>query len=250
MRGSQVTVLCVDDHNLVRECVVAIIEQQPGLRVAAQARTVEGAIERFVESKPDVTLLSLQPRGLNYLQIVRGIRRVNPRARIVVYARDETEAVYLALDAGAAGFVLKDAGSADLIRVIREVHGRSGGHLDDIKSKLEARGDLPALTTREVELLDMLTQGLRTKAIAATLRISDHTVKVHMKSVYEKLGVHGRAAALAEALRWGFVRLASAPHESREARRRERITVGPIRDGSPKLIATERFGTYSQSTRP
>lgn len=228
MKGSQVSVLCVDDHNLVRECVVAIIDQQPGLRVTGQARTVKTALESFAETKPDVTVISLQPRGLNCLQIVRALRRADPRARIVVYARDESEAVYLALDAGAAGFVLKDAPSTDLVRVIREVHGRNGGLLDDFRGKLEARGGLTTLTTREVELLELLTQGLRTKAIAATLGISDHTVKVHIRSVYEKLGVHGRAAALAEALRRGFVRLASEPHVPR-ATRREPTRVRPLR---------------------
>jgi two-component system NarL family response regulator len=241
MKGSQVSVLCVDDHNLVRECVVAIIDQQPGLRVTAQARTVKTAIDSFVETKPDVTVISLQPRGLNCLQIIRALRRSDPRARIVVYARDESEAVYLALDAGAAGFVLKDAPSADLGRVIREVHGRNGGLLDDFRGKLEARVGLISLTTREVELLELLTQGLRTKAIAATLGISDHTVKVHIRSVYEKLGVHGRAAALAEALRRGFVRLASEPHVPRGPRQREAPRVRPLRTGTPKLSASTYF---------
>jgi two-component system NarL family response regulator len=245
MRGSPVTVLCIDDHNLVRECMVAIIEQQPGLRVAGQARTVKGAVDGFTETKPDVTLLSLQPRGLNCLQIIRAIRRVDPRARIVVYARDESEAVYLALNAGAEGFVLKDAVSADLVRVIKEVHGRNGVLLDDFRDKLEARGGLTTLTTREVELLELLTQGFRTKAIAAALGISDHTVKVHIRSVYEKLGVHGRAAALAEALRRGFVRLGAARPASIVTRRRESPRVRPLRaDGAPRLIATQHFGTF------
>jgi len=246
MKGSQVTVLCVDDHNLVRECMAAIIEQQPGLRVAGQARTVKGAIDCFTEARPDVTLVSMQPRGLNCLQIIRAIRRVDPRARIVVYARDESEAVYLALDAGAAGFVLKDAASADLLRVIKEVHGRNGVLLDDFRDKLEARGGMTTLTTREVELLELLTQGFRTKAISATLGISDHTVKVHIRSVYEKLGVHGRAAALAEALRRGFVSLAASRPASTVARRREAPRSRPLRaDRRPKLIAAEHFGTYS-----
>jgi DNA-binding NarL/FixJ family response regulator len=246
MKGSQVTVLCVDDHNLVRECMAAIIEQQPGLRVAGHARTVKGAIDSFTEARPDVTLVSMQPRGLNCLQIIRAIRRVDPRARIVVYARDESEAVYLALDAGAAGFVLKDAASADLVRVIKEVQSRNGVLLDDFRDKLEARGGMTTLTTREVELLELLTQGFRTKAISATLGISDHTVKVHIRSVYEKLGVHGRAAALAEALRRGFVRLAAARPAAIVTRRRESPRVRPLRtDGAPRLIATQHFGTFS-----
>src|SRR6185436_3723483 len=246
MKGSQVSVLCVDDHNLVRECMAAIIDQQPGLLVAGQARTVKGAIDCFTESRPDVTLVSMQPRGLNCLQIIRAIRRVDPRARIVVYAGDESEAVYLALDAGAAGFVLKDAVSADLVRVINEVHGRNGVLLDDFRDKLEARGGMTTLTTREVELLELLTQGFRTKAISATLGISDHTVKVHIRSVYEKLGVHGRAAALAEALRRGFVSLAAARPASTVTRRRESLRIRPLRaDRRPKHIASEHFGTYS-----
>jgi DNA-binding NarL/FixJ family response regulator len=246
MKGPQVTVLCVDDHNLVRECMAAIIDQQPGMLVTGHARTVKGAIDSFTDARPDVTLVSMQPRGLNCLQIIRAIRRVDPRARIVVYARDESEAVYLALDAGAAGFVLKDAASADLVRVITEVHRRKGMLLDDFRDKLEARGGMTTLTTREVELLELLTQGFRTKAISATLGISDHTVKVHIRSVYEKLGVHGRAAALAEALRRGFVSLAASRPASTVARRREAPRSRPLRaDRRPKLIAAEHFGTYS-----
>jgi DNA-binding NarL/FixJ family response regulator len=142
--------------------------------------------------------------------------------------------------------VLKDAASADLVRVIKEVQGRNGVLLDDFRDKLEARGGMTTLTTREVELLELLTQGFRTKAISATLGISDHTVKVHIRSVYEKLGVHGRAAALAEALRRGFVRLAAARPAAIVTRRRESPRVRPLRtDGAPRLIATQHFGTFS-----
>jgi DNA-binding NarL/FixJ family response regulator len=209
MAGAPIRVLCVDDQNLVRECVVAVIERDPGLRVAAEARSVKRAVERFTETRPDVTVISLHPRGLDCLQTIRSIRRLDPRARIVVYARRETEAVYLALEAGAAGFVLKDACSGELVRAIADVHGRTGGQLDGIREKLEARGGR-TLTSREVEILELFSHGLRTKAVAETLHISDHTVKLHMKRVYEKLGVHGRAAALTEGLRRGFVRLAAS----------------------------------------
>ena len=211
--GSKLTVLCVDDHNLVRDCVVAILEQQPGLRVAGEARTLRGGIECFTQVRPDVTVLNLQTRRFDSLQVIRAFRLVDPCARIVVYAMDDTEAVYLALDAGATAFVLKDAGAAELVRVITEVHGRNEQFLEGIRSKLEARSALPALTTREVEILELLAEGLRIKAISATLRISDHTVKAHMRSVYEKLDVHGRAEALAEALRRGFARLPDLPSD-------------------------------------
>ena len=211
MRIPQVRVLCVDDHTLVRECVVAVLEREPGLRVAAQARTVKSAVERYADTRPDVTLVSLRPRGLDCLEAIRSIRRLDPRARIVVYAGSETDAVYLALGAGAAGFVVKSADAADLVRVITDVHVQDVALLDGFRSKLDARTVPPPLSSREVEILEMLTHGLRTKAISTALRISDHTVKVHMKRAYEKLGVHGRAAALAEALRLGFVRIRHVP---------------------------------------
>ena len=211
MKIPQVRVLCVDDHTLVRECVIAVLEREPGLQVAAQARTVKSAVERYADTRPDVTLISLRPRGLDGLEAVRSIRRVDPRARIVVYTGSETDAVYLALGAGAAGFVVKNADSADLVRVIRNVHDQDEALLDGFRSKLDARTFPPPLSTREVEILELLTHGLRTKAISTALRISDHTVKVHMKRAYEKLGVHGRAAALAEALRLGFVRIRHVP---------------------------------------
>ena len=208
MKGSRVRVMYVDGRNLVRECVIAVIERDPGLRVVAEARTVKGAVERYTDTAPDITLVSLQPRGLDGLDVVRAIRRADPHARIVVYAKDETEAVYAALDAGAAGFVLQTAGSCDLVRAMTDIHGRHGVPLD-VRRKLEARGSQPTLTSREIEILEMLTQGHRIRAISTSLRISDHTVKVYVKSAYSKLGVHGRAAAVAEALRRGFVRLAA-----------------------------------------
>ena len=119
---------------------------------------------------------------------------------------DDTDAVYLALNAGATAFVLKDAGAADLVRVYQQrctAGTRSSWTASAASSRLEApcRRSPPG----EVEILELLAQGLpKSSAISATLRISDHTVKqVYMRSVYEKLDVHGRAEALAEALRRG-----------------------------------------------
>jgi DNA-binding NarL/FixJ family response regulator len=201
-----VRVLCVDDHNLVRECVVAVIEQEPGLRVAAAAGTIEDAIECFADARPHVTLIGLRARGLDSVAAIRAIRGIDPAARIVVYARADNEAVFFALEAGATGFVLESAAPEDLVRVVTEVHRRHRAPMDDVRSRLESRGGLPVLTVREVEILELMAHGHRTPAISATLGISGHTVKAHLKRVYSKLDVHGRAEALAEALRRGLVR--------------------------------------------
>jgi two-component system NarL family response regulator len=214
MKRARVSVLCVDDHALVRECVVAFLESERSLRFTAEGCAVTDAVDSYTQDRPDVTLVSMQPRGLDCLRTIRGIRRVDPRARIVVYAREHTESVCLALEAGAAGFLLESDAPADLVRVVLEVYGRNGALPSDAGHRRGVRPEQPTLTAREVELLELLTLGHRTKAIAASLRLSDHTVKAHMKSVYEKLGVHGRAEALAEALRRGFVRLAASHHLS------------------------------------
>ena len=205
MTNADVTVLCVDDQNVVRKCVVALIAHERGFHVVAEALTAESALECFAEAKPNVTVISLQTRGC--FRAIRAIRRVETDARIVVYATDGVEAVYLALDAGASGFVLKDASAADLISVITKVHGRSGELRDSIKTKLAARYGRPSLTAREMEVLECFAEGLRARDIAATLRVSDHTVRMHMKNIYVKLEVKGRAEALAAALRRGYVRL-------------------------------------------
>jgi two-component system, NarL family, response regulator len=236
MTGSDVRVLCVDDQNLVRECVVGIIEQAPGFRIS-EARTLKGALECFAEARPDVTLVSLHPQGLDSLEAIREIRRLDPGARIVVYAMDETDAVYFALDAGATGFVLKDTSAADLVRIIREVHARSGVLLDDFRSKLKARAGLETLTSREIEVVELFTQGFRTKAIATTLRISDYTVKAHMKNIYKKLGVQRRAAALAQALRRGFVRLSAGRHAP-SVHIGARGAAADARANAPRRVAT------------
>src|SRR5688500_13671471 len=112
MRGTKLNVLCVDDHHLVRDCVAAIVEQRLGARAAA-ARTLRGSIDAFTLARPDVTLVNLQSRHFDSLQVIRAIRRLDPCAPIVAYAMEETEAVYLAMDAGATAFVRKDATAAD-----------------------------------------------------------------------------------------------------------------------------------------
>jgi DNA-binding NarL/FixJ family response regulator len=203
-----IKVLCVDDHRLMREGIVRIIGFDEGVRVVAEGGTGEEAVERFLQHRPDVTLMDLQLRGMNGLQAIRTIRTLQPDARIVVltmYEGDET--IYDALEAGAVGYLLKDSVPGDLIRVIREVHSGLRSIPPHIEAKLEARIGRPKLTVREKEVLDLLAQGMRNKEIAAELRISEETTRAHIKGIFQKLRVHDRTAALAEALRRGLARV-------------------------------------------
>ena len=203
-----IKVLCVDDHRLMREGIVRIIGFDEGVRVVAEGGTGEEAVEQFLQHRPDVTLMDLQLRGMNGLQAIRTIRTLQPDARIVVltmYEGDET--IYDALEAGAVGYLLKDSVPGDLIRVIREVHSGLRSIPPHIEAKLEARIGRPKLTVREKEVLDLLAQGMRNKEIAAELRISEETTRAHIKGIFQKLRVHDRTAALAEALRRGLARV-------------------------------------------
>ena len=203
---SRITVLCVDDHQLMRTGIIRIIELHPGVTVVAEASTGEEAVEQFKRHTPDVTLMDLQMPKMSGLEAITRIREFSPNARIVVltmYERDEN--IYRALRAGASGYLLKDAVPEELIRVIRDVHVGRRAVPSAIQNKFAARSNQPALTAREVQVLELLVKGMRNKEIGDTLSISEETARVHLKSIFIKFNVHDRTAALAEALRRGIV---------------------------------------------
>ena len=203
-----IRLLCVDDHRLMREGIVRIVTTYPDVRVVAQATTGKEAVEQFLEHRPDVTLMDLQLPTMNGLEAIRQIRAAEPQARIVVltmYHGDED--IYRALQAGAAGYVLKDTVPEELIHVIREAHAGRRSIPSGVAARLEARTNQPALTARELQVLELLKTGRRNKEIAAALGISEDTARTHIKSIFLKFGVHDRTAALSEAFRRGLVHI-------------------------------------------
>jgi two-component system NarL family response regulator len=207
MSASVIRVLCVDDHRLVREGISRIVGLHPDVSVVAQASNGEEAIEAFRRTKPDVTLMDLQMPRMNGLQAIRAIRAEERDARIVVLTMyDSDDDIYRAIQAGAAGYLLKDSVPDDLISVIRTVH--AGGRLlpTPVAAALEAKAQ-PRLTLREIQVLELLATGNRNKEIAGHLGISTDTVSAHIKSIFAKFGVHDRTAALAEGVRRGIVHL-------------------------------------------
>jgi DNA-binding NarL/FixJ family response regulator len=152
--------------------------------------------------------MDLQLKSMSGVDAIRAIRREQPDARIVVltmYHGDED--VFRALEAGAAGYVLKDTIPEDLIRVIREVHAGERPIPPEIAAVFQARQGQPALTPRELETLELLSKGMRDKEIAYELQISQRTAQVHIRSIFAKLDVHDRTAALAVAMRRGIIRI-------------------------------------------
>jgi DNA-binding NarL/FixJ family response regulator len=200
--------MCVDDHRLMREGIVLIVGLDPSLTVVAEASTGEEAVARFVEHRPDVTLMDLHLPGMNGLQAIHAIRRVQADARIIVltmYAGDTN--IYQALQAGATGYLLKDTVPDDLIRIIHEVHDGKRAVQPHVEAMLSEHDSRPLLTAREIEVIELLAKGMRNKEIAKALHIAEETVRAHIRSIFVKLNVHDRTAALSEALRRGIVRV-------------------------------------------
>lgn len=204
----KVRVLCVDDHRLVREGLALIIDRQPDMSVVAAASTGEEAIQFFKDHRPDITIMDLQLGAMSGVEAIKAIRREDPGARVVVltmYQGDED--IYRALEAGAATYLLKDLPSEDLLRLIREVHAGQRPMNADVQARLAERASRPALTPRELQVLQLVADGLRNREIATKLGISEETAQVHVKNILAKLQVNDRTAATSVALRRGIIHL-------------------------------------------
>ena len=203
----RIRVMCVDDHRIVREGIALIIGREPDMVVVGAAATGEEAIALFKERRPDITLMDLQLGSMSGAEAIRAIRREDPRARVVVLTMSSgDEDVYRALDAGAATYLLKDTALEDLVRVVREVH--AGGHPEispAMRTQLAERAGRPALTPREVQVLELVRKGMRNREVAASFGISEETVQTHVKNILAKLDVPDRTAAIDVALRRGII---------------------------------------------
>ncbi len=204
-----IRVLCVDDHHLVREGVAAIINRQTDMVLVASAATEAEALDLFHQYRPDITLMDLRLGANSGVAATRAIRTLKPDARIVMLTvHAGTEDIFLAFQAGAASYVLKSALSDDLIRVIREVNEGHRPLAPEIRERLAARAAAPSLTKREVDVMQLLSHGLRNKEIAASLGISEETAREHVKNILAKLDVTDRVAAVRVALLRGIIHLA------------------------------------------
>ena len=206
--SAPIRLLCVDDHRIVREGIALILSREPDITVVATAATADEAVVEFKRHLPDITLMDLRLGGRSGIDAIREIRQDYPTARIVVltmYQGDED--IHRALSAGAATYLLKDALSDDLIRVVREVHAGRRPMAPDVRARLDKRAAQPTLTPREIQVLQLVSQGKRNKEIAAILGLSEDTVPVHVKNIFAKLRVNERTAAVNVALRRGIIHI-------------------------------------------
>lgn len=206
--GAPIRILCVDDHAVVREGIALIVGAHADMTVVASAASGEQGVDLFRRHRPDITLMDLRLPGMDGLDAIRAIRTVAPEARVIVLTmRDEEEVVFRAMQAGAASYLLKDTLSMELVRVIREVHAGGSPLPEEVAARLARRADSSRLTSREVEVVDLMGQGLTNKEISASLGISSETVHAHVKHVFHKLGAKNRASAVAVAVRRGIIQV-------------------------------------------
>ena len=202
---SPITVLLVDDHLVVRSGLRALLGTQPDLHVIAEAASGEEAMDRVQEHSPDVVVMDLaMGAGMDGIEAIRRIRERNRSQAILVFTTYDSDAdIVRAVDAGAMGYLLKDAAPEEIFSAIRgAVQGKSVMS-PPVASRLfqQLRNPEEILTPREAELLSLLTEGLGNRELGRRLFISEATVKTHLAHIYAKLGVETRAAAIATAIR-------------------------------------------------
>jgi DNA-binding NarL/FixJ family response regulator len=201
-------VLVVDDHALLRTGVANIINQEPDLRVVAEAGNGAEAVAAYERHHPDVTLLDLRMPVMEGVEAVRRIRERDPRARVIVLTTYDTDdEIARALKAGAQAYVLKDISADDLVGCIRDVLAGKTYLAPAAAAKLAEGVTRIQLTPREMATLRLMADGKANKEIASELAISERTVKTHLGHLFEKLGVTSRTEAIKVATRRGLVRL-------------------------------------------
>ncbi len=211
-----IPIMIVDDHPVVREGLTAIIDRQADMKVIGEAGTAKEALLKFRQQRPAVTLMDLRLPDLNGSEVIVQIRQEFPSARFIVLTTfDEDENVYRALKAGARGFVLKEAPREQLLEAIRTVAG-GGTHLPvDVGNRLADRMMRPEMTTREMEVLRLVAEGLSNQEIGDRLFITEATVKSHVNNLLRKMNVMDRTQAVVAGLERGLISL--RPDKGRDA---------------------------------
>jgi len=205
---ASLTVLVADDHPVVREGLITIINRQPDMHVIAEAANGREAVDRFVAQRPDVALIDLRMPGIDGVEAVIEIWEKTDSPHLVIlttYAMEED--IYRAMHAGALGYVLKSAATGELVECIRTVAKGNSWVPPTVGAKLANRVANRELTMREGEVLRLMAGGKSNKEIGVALNISEGTVKVHMTHILEKLKAGGRTEAIALAVRKGLVTL-------------------------------------------
>lgn len=206
MSPEAIRVLVVEDHAVVRQGLVALLNVVDGLEVVGEAADGMEAIDQFRRHRPAVTLIDLRLQKMSGVEVIRRLRAEEPQARFIVLTTyDGDEDIYRALKAGAKAYLLKGMTTKDLVAAIRTVHEGKSHIPQVIAERLAERMSTEDLTHRELKVLEQIVHGKSNKEIGTELDISEATVKTHVNSLLGKLGVTDRTQAATAAIRRGIV---------------------------------------------
>jgi two-component system NarL family response regulator len=205
-RPNPIRLLIADDHLVVRVGLRSMIDTQPGMVVVAEAANGREAIELFREHHPDIVLMDLRMPVMGGVEATIAIREEFPDARVIVLTTyDGDENIYRALRAGAVAYLLKDISRGEFLDDVRAVHSGQYCIPPAVAARLAQRLPYAELSSRELDVLKLIVEGLSNKEIASALAISESTVKNHVNSLLGKLRVNDRTQAATMALRRGIV---------------------------------------------
>ena len=203
-----IRILCVDDHPVVRDGLMAVIATQPDMSVVGEAGEGRAALAKYREHKPDVVVMDLRMPGMGGVEATVQIRKEFRGARIIVLTTYEgDEDIHRALAAGAQAYLLKDSVRKELLQTIREVHAGQRHISPAMAARLAEHTPRISLSPRELEVLPLIAKGLRNKEIGAALDIAEDTVKIHIKNIFGKMKVIDRTQAVVSASQRGIIRL-------------------------------------------
>jgi DNA-binding NarL/FixJ family response regulator len=207
-KPSQIRILSVDDHPLLREGVASLLAGQADLQLVAEASNGREAVDQFRRHRPDVTLMDLQMPEMNGVDAIVAICEEFPSARVIVLTTYVGDALVLrALKAGARAYLLKGLLRKELLETIRLVHAGQKRIVPVVAAELAEHATDDALSPREVDVLRLIARGNANKAIASQLSITEETVKGHVKNILAKLAANDRTHAVTIALKRGIIDL-------------------------------------------
>ena len=208
MPAQAIRLLIVDDHPAFRAGLVALLADEGDLQVVDECGDGQTAVELYRRHRPDVALMDLRLPGLSGVEAILANRQEFPDARVIVLTTfDADEDIYRAIQSGAKSYLLKDMSKVEIVGAIRAVHAGQDALPEGVAERLAERRRRQDLTSREIEVLQLLVKGRSNKEIASDLAIAEDTVKSHLKTLFAKLEVRDRTAAAIRAIRLGIVRL-------------------------------------------
>jgi two-component system, NarL family, response regulator len=207
-QSTTIRVLIADDGAIVRQGLATIIDRDPEMTAIAQAEDGQQAIALFREYQPDVTLMDLRMPQMGGVEAIMAICAEFKQARIMVLTTyDGDEDIYRGLQAGAQGYLLKDAKPHELLNAIRMIHSGQKYVPPAVGAKLVQRMSNPELSERELDVLRLMAQGMSNQGIGTSLNVGESTVKSHVNRILSKLGVSDRTQAVIVAIKRGIVYL-------------------------------------------